>query len=210
MPRRLPADQRRAQLLTAALRIAETEGLGAVTVRGVAEGAGVSLGVVHYCFTDKEELVREVIREVNDDVHRAARAFLDVDFADGASGVEGLRRRLREAIDLVWAVISAAPDRQLLTYEIVSYSLRTHGHPEAGLAGGQMAGQEEIVRVVLDRAAEGAGTRWTLDPDELCAFVLAVLDGVGLRWQIDRDTAAARSLLHLGVDLVVARAEPVA
>ena len=124
MTRRLPAEERRAQLLQAALAIAEKEGLGAITVRGIAERAGVSLGVVHYCFTDKEELVREVINAVNADVLQAAEAFVDVDFGQGPSGPEGLRSRLYEAVDLVWTVISASPDRQLLTYEITTYSLR--------------------------------------------------------------------------------------
>ena len=76
-----------------------------MTVRGVAERAGVSLGVVHYCYTDKEELLREVINTVNSEVHRAAAVFVNIEFGSGVGGTEGLRRRLYEAIDLVWAVI---------------------------------------------------------------------------------------------------------
>ena len=209
MTRRLPADQRRAQLLRAALEIAEHDGLGAVTVRGVAERAGVSLGVVHYCYTDKEELLREVIGAVNSEVHQAAKAFVSVDFDSGARGREGLRRRLYEAIDLVWAVISASPDRQLLTYEIVSYSLRTHGHPEIGLARDQLQSNEEIVRAVLARTAESAGMYWGMGLDDLVRVVEATIAGVGLRWQIRRDDDEANTLLHRAVDLIVADAQPV-
>lgn len=208
MTRRLPAEQRRAQLLQAALQIAEHDGLGAVTVRGVAERAGVSLGVVHYCYTDKEELLREVINAVNAEVHQAAAAFLNVDFGSGEQGPEGLRRRLYDAIDLIWAVISASPDRQLLTYEIISYSLRTHGVPEVGLARDQQDSNEDIVRIVLERTAESAGMRWTSGLDAMVKLVMCMVEGIGLRWQIYRDDDDATALLHHGVDLVVAGAVP--
>lgn len=207
--RRLPADQRRAQLLRAALGIAEHDGLGAVTIRGVAERAGVSLGVVHYCYTDKEELLRALIGAVNSEVHKAATAFVSVDFDSGARGKEGLRRRLYEAVDLIWAVISASPDRQLLTYEIVSYSIRTHGLPEVGLARDQQTSNEEIVRSVLERTAHSAGMDWNMGLDNMVHVVHSIINGIGLRWQISRDDDEANRLLHRGVDLVVADARPV-
>lgn len=207
--RRLPADQRRAQLLRAALEIAEHDGLGAVTVRGVAERAGVSLGVVHYCYTDKEELLRELIGAVNSEVHQAAMAFVNVDFDSGAKGAEGLRQRLYEAIDLIWAVITASPDRQLLTYEIVSYSLRTYGLPEVGLARDQHESNEAIVRSVLERTAASAGMRWGMGLDEVVRVVLSIIEGIGLRWQVYRDDDEANDLLHHAVDLVVRDALPI-
>lgn len=209
MTRRLPAEQRRAQLLRAALEIAEHDGLGAVTIRGVAERAGVSLGVVHYCYTDKEELLRELIGAVNAEVHRAAEAFVSVDFDSGARGAEGLRRRLYEAVDLIWAVISASPDRQLLTYEIVSYSIRTHGLPEVGLARDQQTSNEEIVRSVLERTGSSAGMYWSMGLDDLVRVVESMIAGIGLRWQILRDDDEANVLLHRAVDLVVADARPI-
>lgn len=177
-----------------------------MTVRGVAERAGVSLGVVHYCYTDKEELLRELINTVNAEVHQAAKAFVSVDFGSGSAGAEGLRGRLYEAIDLIWAVISASPDRQLLTYEIVSYSLRTHGLPEIGLAGDQQTSNEEIVRTVLERTFEATGMRSTMGIDDLVRVVMCLIDGIGLRWQIYRDDDEAHDLLHRAVDLVVADA----
>ena len=59
---RLPILERRAQLVRAALVVATRDGFEAATVRAIAAEAGVSLGVVHYCFEDKDELLREVAR----------------------------------------------------------------------------------------------------------------------------------------------------
>lgn len=54
---RLPMADRRDQLIAAALTIAARDGIEAATVRAVAIEAGVSAGVVHYCFSDKNELL---------------------------------------------------------------------------------------------------------------------------------------------------------
>lgn len=48
---------RRGEILTAAADVMRTAGVGACTVRSVAEHAGVSKGVVHYYFADVGELV---------------------------------------------------------------------------------------------------------------------------------------------------------
>ena len=59
---RMPVAERREQLIAAARAVASREGIDGTTVRAVAAEAGVSLGVVHYCFEDKDELLRAVAR----------------------------------------------------------------------------------------------------------------------------------------------------
>ena len=61
---RLPVAERREQLIEAALAVASREGIEAATVRAVAAEAGVSLGVVHYCFQDKDELLRAMAHAI--------------------------------------------------------------------------------------------------------------------------------------------------
>jgi AcrR family transcriptional regulator len=70
MANRLPADKRRAQILEAALTIAAEQGVAALTMRPLAEAAGVSLGVLHYHFDDNDTLLTHLgetqILQVND------------------------------------------------------------------------------------------------------------------------------------------------
>ena len=61
---RLPVAERREQLIEAALAVASRDGIDAATVRAVAAEAGVSLGVVHYCFQDKDELLRAMAHAI--------------------------------------------------------------------------------------------------------------------------------------------------
>ena len=65
MPR-VPASERRADLVQAAIQVATREGLAATTTRRIAQELGISVGIVHYVFRSKEELLHEVIRVIAD------------------------------------------------------------------------------------------------------------------------------------------------
>lgn len=207
MAKRLPADKRRAQLLDAAIRITEEHGLGALTIRAVAERAGVSLGVVHYCFVDKDELVDNVISTANEDLASATRAFLNLDLSTGETGPGALEDLVREALNLQWGVISASPDRQLLTYEIAAYSIRARQPEDSNLALGQYRGYDALVEMVLQRAGESAAMEWE-DFPSIVRATGAVLDGAVLRWLIDRDDASFKRTIEYGLRLVIDNARP--
>ncbi|MEV4759609.1 TetR/AcrR family transcriptional regulator [Micromonospora sp. NPDC049559] len=57
MPKRVDHEQRRRQIAAAVWRIAATRGLPAATLREVAAEAGVSMRLVQYYFTTKEQLL---------------------------------------------------------------------------------------------------------------------------------------------------------
>ena len=59
MPR-VPAVERRELLLQAAWRILVRDGVAAATTRAICAEAGMKQGVFHYCFTNRDELLREV------------------------------------------------------------------------------------------------------------------------------------------------------
>src|SRR5699024_3638182 len=134
--RRLPAEERRAQLVAAALGLAEAEGFGAVTIRRVADAAGVSLGVVHYCFESKEELMGAAIanvvaalgEEISQTYARASEA------SEAGTGAEGLRQLLGDGLAAMWALIEQTPQLQILTYEITTYALRLAENPDGSRA----------------------------------------------------------------------------
>ncbi|MFK4728872.1 TetR family transcriptional regulator [Agromyces mediolanus] len=90
----LPRDERRTELLHAAVRVLERDGLAAVTSRAVATEAGVSPGLVHHRFTSTSELAAEAWRAYVDRERAAyehetptpGRASVDAFFAPFAAG----------------------------------------------------------------------------------------------------------------------------
>ncbi|BDH55508.1 transcriptional regulator [Tsukamurella sp. PLM1] len=66
MPRSVDHDERRAQIADALARVAARDGLHAVSMRSVAAEAGVSLRLVQYYFTSKQQLLVGALRRLEE------------------------------------------------------------------------------------------------------------------------------------------------
>jgi TetR/AcrR family transcriptional regulator, acrEF/envCD operon repressor len=182
---RVPATQRRDDLVQAAIRVATRDGLAAATTRRIAREAGVSVGIVHYCFRSKEELLGEVVRVLALEGYTAAAEALP---AEGDA-----EELIGAAVHAFWTLIEATPERQLLTYEVITWALRT---PEIEpIAREQRDRQIDGIRQLMTLIAEAARIEWIRPVDDLARMVLNITDGVVLSWLVDRDSdAAVRSL----------------
>lgn len=192
--------------------IAERGGVSSVTIRAVAEDAGVSLGVVHYCFESKEALVAAMGEALVLQLSQALRyAFGQARTEEAQTGERGLRELLHSGISAMWPIIEATPDRQLLTYEITAYGLRQQA-AGAALAGSIATKQYETMDAeaieFLETSAAHVGMRWTEPVSHIARFALAVLDGIVLRWLVDRDGEAVLAELDDLVQMVTRKAVP--
>ncbi len=191
----LPMADRQRQLIDAGLTIAERDGVSNVTVRRVAAEAGVSLGLVSYCFGSKEELILAMATQIVQEL---------VDHSDPGpddnSSPEGIGQVLRAALTGMWRQVERTPGRQLLTYEITTRSLRDPGLGE--VAKHQYEATAALAAVALERAAQTAGVTWTRDLDHLAGLVVMAIDGVTLRWLVDHDSEAALARLGDVADLL--------
>ncbi|MFC7450838.1 TetR/AcrR family transcriptional regulator [Rhodococcus daqingensis] len=210
MLNKLPVDERRAQLVECALDLAERGGISAVTVRAVAAHAGVSLGMVHYCFEGKDELLAAMAERLVLELSASARqVFAAVREAPEVSGVRGLRELLQSGVDGMWSTMEANPNRRLLTYEITTHALRFRaaGSPPTGaVADEQYAVMDAEVSAFLDECAERTETTWTEPVAVIAHRSLAALDGLVLRWLVDRNTEAIRAELDEVVLAITSKA----
>jgi TetR/AcrR family transcriptional regulator, transcriptional repressor of bet genes len=62
MPKQVDHDERRRHIVEALLRIAGTRGLDAVSLREVAQEAGISMGAVQHYFATKNDMLRYAVR----------------------------------------------------------------------------------------------------------------------------------------------------
>ncbi|MBU4214944.1 MAG: TetR family transcriptional regulator [Cellulomonas sp.] len=182
---RLPIDQRRRQLVRAALVVATREGLDRTTMRAIAAEADVALGVLHYCFTDKAEILRAVAEHIH-------TAGLDVALA--AAGHQPPDRLVASVVEAYVAMVVVAPRQYQLELELAMASLRD---PElAGLAADRQTTKLANARSVLDAVADGVGLVWTVPVDVLARRLTLETDGAVLAWLIDRDDEALATALH--------------
>ena len=63
---RMSADERRAQLVEAAIAVMTRDGITKATTRAIVGEAGVPLGVFHYCFDSKAALLERVVTTLHE------------------------------------------------------------------------------------------------------------------------------------------------
>jgi AcrR family transcriptional regulator len=186
---------RRTQLVEAAISRAVRDGLADTTVRGIAEEAGVSLSTVHYCFASKSELLRAVARAIAGPLSApvtAAITGMSGDATRGPAGVEGV---LRAAFHAYWEVARSTPGRQLLSYELTTWSLRSETGPS--VARDLYDSFHATVEGFVDAVSRTCGVTWSVPVPLLARTVVATTTGVRLAWLVDHDDGAAQAALDL-------------
>ena len=191
----LPVEQRRAQLVAAAMRVMQREGAWSLTTRAVAREAGVPLGAVHYAFGAKAELVRAVFQADRD----RATALLRRAVETGGTPTEVLTRALVGYADSVITDPGA---------EIVLQELTMMGGRDEDLRAAARESTEQYRADALDllhRVAEASGGTWSGDVDVLAESVLGLLFGASVNWLCTGDDALFRRCVTDAAETLAAR-----
>lgn len=168
---RIPATERRAQLVEAAIDVMLADGVDAASTHRVAARAGVSQGIVHYVFEDKDALVAAVIEEV-------ARRVREARSAAGEEAPVG------DLLRAFWEFVEQTPGLQLLQYELTIHAVRD---PEKSwLARRQYGEYLDIIESAIAAPGLDAPTR-----RRRARLLLATIDGLILQWLVFRDQEAA-------------------
>lgn len=185
MPKIVDHAARRADLAAAVWRLASREGLGALTMRGVAAEAGWSTGSLAHYFADKEELLLFAFETVADRVGRrvvkAAERTRDPLELVRTQLVEGLAidAERRAEVRVWFAFLGLAETRPRLT--------------KAG---------RDAYRLWRDRVAKTLASAQrqrlvddSIDPIREAAALIALVDGLAIQASFDaRAIPAARQL----------------
>ena len=88
---------RRSQLVKAAYKVVSKKGFYNFTIRDIAREAKLSTGLVHYYFKNKQDLLVNLLKEVNDNLKR----YLNSGLSGSTDPVEKLEIFIRQAFNLV-------------------------------------------------------------------------------------------------------------
>lgn len=177
-----PAEERRAQLLDAAVEVMRDGGIGAVTTRAVTSRAGLPHGSFHYCFRSKEELLTALLERELDGSTRQAWAAVG-----GAADPErGIAAGLGGYLDHV----RADPERALLLSELSLAAARTPAM--AHLPRWEHERYVTHVQRLVREWTETAGLEWSVPVEVLAELLVAGASGLAGSWLSTRDDPAVR------------------
>lgn len=165
---------REAAILDAALEVLARVGIGGVTMRAVAQAAGVSLGLANYYFTDKTSLISAALRRIGEQDLQIVRA-------GGATAEDRLR-----------AALHRVADEELISPAYVALRLQLWSLATVDPAFGDInrSTQQQYLAKLTDLIAAAMPA---LDPDEVArraADILVVQNGIWLTAALIDDRAA--------------------
>lgn len=190
------ADERRAQLLDAAVEVLRQDGLPGLTTRAVTARAGVPHGIFHYVFGSKAALVRALIdRELTGAAAAWGAAVLTDDLETA------LRRAVRAQLDIV----RADPDHQAVLYALIRAA-----RDDAGVSAAAWERRQYLAEIGRQLVAwsQHGGVTWPGDAEHVAALVLSATDGVVQAWVVDRDDERAEASVDLLARAIASLATP--
>lgn len=193
---RMPLAERRAQLVQAALSVAAQAGVEAVTIRAVAHEAGVSLGTVHYCFRDKDELLDAMGQSISVEASDQIKAAIT---AGAAAGLD-FPTLAHECAEALLMGLKRFRQVRLLLLEIATTGARNQALRPTAVA--HLEQSTEMARALVTAFAEAAGVRYRVDVGLVARTVTALIDGIELAWLVDQDDARALEGFHALADLL--------
>lgn len=160
------ADQRRTDILAAAVDCIAERGFDAVRLRDVSRAAGVSIGLIQHYFDSRDELLEQAIG------HLSMR-LIDA-FDRGISETDDEWSRLEMLVDLLCAVPDLGAHATM--WVVFAAAVSQYPHLQPHLVGVYDAWADHVRNAVVDGIASGAFDP-TLDLDDAVAVYLAFFDG---------------------------------
>lgn len=191
-----PADERRAQLLDAAVDVLREHGLKGLTTRAVTARAGVPHGIFHYAFGSKAALVRALVER---ELTGAAAAW------GAAVESDDVPTALRQALLAQLDIVRADPERDAYLTELVRAAQDDAGTRPALWEQDRYRAEVEHRLTAWSR---DAGVRWAAPVADVAALVLSATDGVIQAWVVDRDDRRAETSVDLLARAVASLALP--
>lgn len=191
-------DERRRRIVDAAIDVIATEGLARLTTRRIAERAEAPLGSLHYCFRNKDELLRLI-------AERGAQMLVE-SFAtvDPERGVEAT---IRDSIAALWDWYRDNIGLQFALTELGMNRIRQGGDPAEIVSMWGPFGHD-LMTENLQRALAVDPAPLELSVAEIVRFILGRYDGLTIEYAATKDRKACKRQVDILADAVVAVALP--
>lgn len=160
----------RQQVLDAAIKVLAKRGFTNTSVSDIADAAGMSKGVVHYHFANKEDLIVRVLQQCYDTLSAAVRSA----WSEPGTPPERIRRALRA----MWLTRTSGSAEMTVVADMMAQGIHDPKIKKA-IAARFHTSREELVQELVS-SFEKVGLRPKLPAEVVARIVMASMDGLGL------------------------------
>lgn len=173
----LPIDERREQVLDAAIELVADQGAAALSLRSIATRMGVAHRVVHYAFGSKAALVTALLRRES---RRTMALVWQEEFA-----AESFGRAVHRALRSYVADLRAREGIHRAVSELTAAALSSPAL--TGAVRAEADAYQEAIEDRIGRWAEASGARLSEPPHVVASAILAAADGIAQWWFTSAD-----------------------
>lgn len=173
--RRKTSAERREILVQATLACIVRDGPDKLSIRRIANEAGVSVGLINHHYVSKEELVADAYR------HIAIWLMDELDKRMKSEG-ETARQRLSEFIKLSFSPVNLDPD--LFRAWLAFWTMMQYSPEISAVHADQYANYRQTLEHLFNELV-AAGANLRLSPRLAALGLTGLLDGLWLEWSLD-------------------------
>ena len=175
MPKVGVAPQRRAQIIDATFFSIAVKGYSAITMQDIANSAGLSKGVIHYYFKNKEELFISVLEKL---IHELDE-FTTLKLAEVTTPVARMQ-------SMIAAVFEKCVENKKFHTVVMDFWAHASKHPTLQKHSASQAGRYRhlIAKIIMDGIASG-DFRADVDADLAAAALLGQMQGLLTQWTLN-------------------------
>jgi AcrR family transcriptional regulator len=192
---RIPAEERKIQLIAATVELMRREGVQSVTMRAIAKEANAPLATAHYCFSNKDELMDAAAEAWLKNLNR---------FCSDIPVHLGLRKAVERIAEGYWRSLEEEPASLLAEIELIMWA--TRNAESSRLAAKIYPAYEVELGNVLTSVAENSGDRCLMSVPDLVRCFLMIYDGSAIQYMTDPKAADHRGLFFMMVDALLLKA----
>lgn len=181
--RKASKETRRQQLIEATIDSLAKRGYSDTTLADVADGAGLSRGIVNFHFESKENLLIATLQ------------FMSEEYGDHWNSA--LEKAGPHVANRMWAIVHADFDRKICTKRKLAAWCAFWGEAKSRPTYQALCGardvkyQETVISLCAELKAEGG---YSYDPEPMALSVCAMLEGLWLRLMMGDGTTREKAL----------------
>jgi len=165
------ASERKDQIVRATVECITKYGYHNFSMQDVARTAGVSKGIIHYYFLNKDELMMSVLDKVAGDIERVLISEMDAS--------DDPFRKMEIFIDVCFDVIRGTKEYYQVNMDFWTQINQKEEVREA-IARHYFKFRQTGATVIKDGVDKGVFRK--VDPNEFTSFIIAMVDGLSLQW----------------------------
>lgn len=186
------AAERKDQIVRATVDCISRHGYHNFSMQDVARTAGVSKGIIHYYFLNKDELMMSVLDKVAGDIEQVLQSDM--------ASIEDPVQKIEIFVNVCFDVVRSTREYYQVNMDFWT-QINQKEEVRAVIARHYAKFRETAAAVV--RQGVSSGKFRPVDPVQYGSYVIAVIDGLSLQWLFDEKVFDYEAMVKVASRLII-------